>query len=63
MLCQRRGRNRARGMIVSARAACQPWQVFMYSGYITAWVIYIGYLLLLMNKLMKLKAEAAELER
>ncbi len=36
-------------------------QVFMYSGYIVAWIIYIGYLVLLMSKLMKLKAEAAEL--
>jgi hypothetical protein len=36
-------------------------RVFMYSGYIVAWVIYIGYLLLLMGKLGRLKREAAEL--
>jgi hypothetical protein len=33
----------------------------MYSGYIVAWVIYIGYLLLLLTKLARLKREAAEL--
>jgi small-conductance mechanosensitive channel len=36
-------------------------RVFMYSGYIVAWVIYIGYLLLLMAKLARLKREAAAL--
>jgi hypothetical protein len=36
-------------------------RVFMYSGYIVAWVIYIGYLLLLLTKLARLKREAAEL--
>jgi len=36
-------------------------RAFMYSGYIVAWVIYIGYLLLLMAKLGNLKKEAAEL--
>jgi cation transport ATPase len=36
-------------------------RVFMYSGYIVAWVIYIGYLLPLMAKLGRLKREAAEL--
>jgi heme exporter protein C len=34
-------------------------RTFMYSGYITAWVIYIGYLLLLIAKLSHLKKEAA----
>jgi hypothetical protein len=36
-------------------------RAFMYSGYIVAWGIYIGYLLLLMVKLGRLKREAAEL--
>jgi heme exporter protein C len=36
-------------------------RVFMYSGYIVAWVIYIGYLVLLLGKLRRLKREAAEL--
>jgi len=36
-------------------------RVFAYSGYIVAWVIYIGYLLLLLAKLGRLKREAAEL--
>jgi len=36
-------------------------RVFMDTGYIVAWVIYIGYLLLLMAKLVRLKREAAEL--
>jgi hypothetical protein len=33
----------------------------MYSGYIVAWVIYIGYLVLLLGKLRCLKRETAEL--
>jgi hypothetical protein len=36
-------------------------RVFMYSGYIVAWVIYIGYLVLLLGKLRRLKKESAEL--
>jgi hypothetical protein len=36
-------------------------RIFMYSGYIVAWVIYIGYLLLLMAKLGRLRREAAAL--
>jgi ABC-type transport system involved in cytochrome c biogenesis permease subunit len=36
-------------------------RTFLYSGYIVAWVIYIGYLLLLLGKLRRLKKEAAEL--
>lgn len=35
----------------------------MYSAYISAWVIYSGYLLLLMSKLVKLKREEAALGR
>jgi heme exporter protein C len=35
---------------------------FMYAGYIAAWVIYIGYLLLLTRKVARLKAEMVELE-
>jgi len=36
-------------------------RVFMCSGYIVAWVIYIAYLLLLMAQLSRLRSEAAEL--
>jgi hypothetical protein len=36
-------------------------RVFMFSGYVVAWVIYIGYLVLLIAKLGRLKREAAEL--
>ena len=35
-------------------------RTFMYGGYIAAWVIYIGYLLLLIVKLGHMKKEAAE---
>jgi len=38
-------------------------RTFMYGGYIAAWVIYIGYLLLLIMKQTRLKKEAAELAR
>jgi heme exporter protein C len=34
---------------------------YLWGGYLAAWGIYVGYLLLLMNKLAKLKKEAAEL--
>lgn len=46
---------------LSAEVELHRQRVFMYSGYIVAWVIYIGYLLLLMAKLGRLKREAAEL--
>lgn len=36
---------------------------FMYAGYIAAWVIYIGYLLLLTRNVAKLKREELELRR
>jgi len=36
-------------------------RVFVCSGYIVAWVIYIAYLLLLMAQLSRLRSEAAEL--
>jgi heme exporter protein C len=36
---------------------------FMYAGYIAAWVIYVGYLLLLTRKVARLKQEVIELER
>jgi hypothetical protein len=35
--------------------------VYLYSGYFSAWGIYVIYLLFLMNKLGKLKKEEAEL--
>jgi hypothetical protein len=35
--------------------------VYLYSGYIACWSIYVIYLLILMNKLGKLKKEQAEL--
>jgi hypothetical protein len=34
---------------------------FMYAAYISAWVVYIAYLLFLMSKVSKLKREEAEL--
>ena len=34
--------------------------IFMYGGYVAAWIIYAGYLLLLSLKLRRLKNEAAE---
>jgi hypothetical protein len=34
---------------------------YLWGGYLAAWGIYVGYLLLLMRKLAKLKKEAAEL--
>jgi heme exporter protein C len=39
----------------------QRQRTFMYGGYISAWVIYLAYLLFLMTKLVQLKKEAAEL--
>ena len=35
---------------------------YLYAAYRAAWVIYIGYLLLLMRKVARLKREAEELE-
>jgi hypothetical protein len=34
---------------------------YLWGGYLAAWGIYVGYLLFLMNKLSRLKKEAAEL--
>jgi hypothetical protein len=34
---------------------------YLWGGYLAAWGIYVGYLLFLMNKLARLKKEAAEL--
>jgi hypothetical protein len=34
---------------------------YLWGGYLAAWGIYVGYLLLLMSKLAKLKREEAEL--
>jgi hypothetical protein len=39
----------------------QRQRTFMYGGYIAAWVIYSGYLLILANKRARLKKEASEL--
>src|SRR5205807_10504279 len=38
-------------------------RTFMYGGYITAWVVYMGYLALLIVKLTRLKKESVELAR
>lgn len=57
------------GMVASVLTAMFLFQVrqnlnpthFMYAGYIAAWVIYIGYLLLLMRKVARLQREESEL--
>lgn len=36
---------------------------YMYAAYIVAWVVYVGYLLLLTRKVFRLKREAAELQK
>lgn len=46
---------------LSSEVELHRQRVFMYSGYIVAWVIYIGYLLLLVAKLGRLKREAVQL--
>jgi heme exporter protein C len=65
---QRAARGVVAGMAIPALILFQAPQhasptTYMYCGYIAAWVIYIGYLLLLMRKVTRLKREEAELNR
>jgi len=52
-------------MLIPAMFFMAPGHVapisYLWAGYLAAWGIYVGYLLFLMNKLTRLKKEAAEL--
>jgi heme exporter protein C len=52
-------------MLIPAMSLMSPGHVapisYLWAGYLAAWTIYVGYLLFLMNKLARLKKEAAEL--
>jgi hypothetical protein len=52
-------------MLIPAMFFMSPGHVapisYLWAGYLAAWGIYVAYLLFLMNKLARLKKEAAEL--
>lgn len=64
---QRAARGFVAGIVMPALLLFQEPEhisptTYMYCGYIAAWVIYIGYLLLLTRKVARLRREQAELE-